>query len=564
MEQAEQAKEPLAEDILKDIAAVESISVISLLLDVICKTTGMGFAAVARVTDELWVACSVKDDIGFGLKAGGELQLQTTICNEIRQHRKAVIIDHVAEDKQFCDHHTPALYGFQSYISVPISRKDGRFFGTLCAIDPKPNKLNTPEIKGMFNLFADLISFHLQSAEAIKNSALELAKERSFHRELEENEEKLKVVIDASELAIWEVNLVSKVLISSGRLPELMGYRKGELPSWETLRSNLHPDDLAGRERAYAEAFKTGKLYFMARIIWPDGSIHWIETRGHVFFDEKNAPLKMIGATRDVTEEKLFSSRLEERVKERTLQLNEKNAELEKMNKELESFAYVSSHDLQEPLRKIQAFATFISQEGSLPEKVQTYFDKMQLAANRMQVLINDLLAYSRTGTDQTNYENTDLSVIIEEAKEELADEIQQTHAVIEINVHCELNVIRFQMRQLFQNLISNSLKFSLTDRVPHIKITSQITAGKETGIAKLAADTDYCCIRILDNGIGFENQYAERIFEMFQRLHGRSAYKGTGIGLAIVKKIVENHKGVITAQGELGSGARFDIYLPM
>ena len=127
----------------------------------------MGFAAIARVSNEKWVACSVRDEILFGLKTGEELQLETTICNEIRQTQEAVVIDDVAKDKIFCNHPTPRMYGFQSYISVPIFRKDGSFFGTLCAIDPKPHRLNTPEILGMFNLFADLIAFHLQSLEQV-------------------------------------------------------------------------------------------------------------------------------------------------------------------------------------------------------------------------------------------------------------------------------------------------------------------------------------------------------------------------------------------------------------
>jgi len=160
-----------------DLKLIQKIPVIPSLLDVVCKATRMGFVAVARVTDENWVACSVRDEINFGLKPGGELPLETTICNEIRQSHKAVIIENVAEDKIYCQHHTPKTYGFQSYISMPIFRKDGRFFGTLCAIDPKPNKLKTPEIIGMFNLFCDLISFHMQSEEQLMAAQSRLREE---------------------------------------------------------------------------------------------------------------------------------------------------------------------------------------------------------------------------------------------------------------------------------------------------------------------------------------------------------------------------------------------------
>src|ERR1700761_5652766 len=150
-----------------DIAAVQAIAAVPRILEVVCRSTGMGFAAVARVTDEKWICCAARDEIAFGLAPGGELGLETTICHEIRQSRQGVVIDHVAEDPNFCGHHTPAKYGFQSYISMPIIRADGTMFGTLCAIDPRPARLNTPETIGMFNLFAELIAAHLDSADRL-------------------------------------------------------------------------------------------------------------------------------------------------------------------------------------------------------------------------------------------------------------------------------------------------------------------------------------------------------------------------------------------------------------
>ena len=168
----------LEADTHADVEAINSIPIVPKLLEVICRTTGMGFAAIARVTENKWVACSVRDEILFGLEPGGELQLESTICHEIRQSGKGVIIDHVDEDATFCNHHTPAQYGFQSYISIPIIRRDGTFFGTLCAIDPRPAQLNNPEIIGMFTLFADLISFHLNSVEQLAYTERRLSEER--------------------------------------------------------------------------------------------------------------------------------------------------------------------------------------------------------------------------------------------------------------------------------------------------------------------------------------------------------------------------------------------------
>jgi signal transduction histidine kinase len=149
----------------QDIAAVSSIEAIPTIFDIVCRTTGMRFAAVARVTEDRWIACSVRDDIDFGLKPGGELKVETTLCHEIRQSGEAVIIDHVAEDPIYACHHTPQTYGLQSYISMPIRLADGSFFGTLCAIDPEPHRLKTPETIQMFEMFADVIGFQLSAAK---------------------------------------------------------------------------------------------------------------------------------------------------------------------------------------------------------------------------------------------------------------------------------------------------------------------------------------------------------------------------------------------------------------
>lgn len=164
-------------NILSDIDAISKIPAIANILEIVCQSTGMGFSAVARVTTEKWVACATHDQINFGLVPGGELVLETTICNEIREHQNAVVIDHVAESEKFAHHHTPLLYGFQSYISVPITLKNGEFFGTLCAIDPSPHKVDTPQTIGMFTMFADLIAFHLDALDQVNKSEKRLQEE---------------------------------------------------------------------------------------------------------------------------------------------------------------------------------------------------------------------------------------------------------------------------------------------------------------------------------------------------------------------------------------------------
>lgn len=199
----------------------------------------------------------------------------------------------------------------------------------------------------------------------------------------------------------------------------------------------------------------------------------------------------------------------------------------------------------------------------NLTDTGKDMFKRMQGAAWRMQTLINDLLAYSRTNTTDRKFEMTDLNQIVDEIKSDLEEEIIQSNATIETHGLCEVNIIPFQFRQLLQNLISNSLKFAKDDEPPVITIQSEIGPGSAFGNERLSCYTTYCHIRVSDNGIGFDQKFSDKIFDLFQRLHGRQEYNGTGIGLAIVKKIIENHSGIIVATSELNKGATFDIYIP-
>ena len=187
----------------------------------------------------------------------------------------------------------------------------------------------------------------------------------------------------------------------------------------------------------------------------------------------------------------------------------------------------------------------------------------MQQAAERMRLLIQDLLAFSHISAAQRKFENTDLRLIVEEVKKELKDEITEKNAVIEVKASCKVSIIPFQFRQLMYNIISNALKFSNPKIPPQIKIESQNIKYNRKNIKNLPEQKDYCHISITDNGIGFKNEFSAKIFEVFQKLHGKEEYAGTGIGLAIVKKIVDNHHGTITATSEVNKGTTYDIYIP-
>jgi signal transduction histidine kinase len=243
--------------------------------------------------------------------------------------------------------------------------------------------------------------------------------------------------------------------------------------------------------------------------------------------------------------------------------------ELLNANRELLAFNFISSHDLQEPLRKIQTFISRImeNEAENMSEAGKYNMERIQISATRMRQLIEDLLAFSRVGNTAHNYEMNDLKIIIEDVKSDLKDTIKQKKATIDIIGLVPVNIITFQFRQLIYNLISNALKFSRPDLAPRISIQTTIlrhTNSKLEGLSSKLLNCDYWNLSFKDNGIGFETEFNDLIFVMFKRLHHRDQYAGTGIGLAIVKKIIDNHNGIITANGILNQGTTFEIFIPL
>ena len=275
------------------------------------------------------------------------------------------------------------------------------------------------------------------------------------------------------------------------------------------------------------------------------------------------AMLKIVAKRAEIELERI---RHEDKLVQNNLALEEKNDELVKMNKELQAFTFISSHDLQEPLRKIKTFSQliFVKESDNLSEKGKDYLTRVSKAAYHMQRLIIDLLNYSQTNTSERILELTDLNTIIDEVKNELQELIEKNNAVIDTYGLGMLNIVPFQFRQLFNNLISNSIKFCLKEKAPHICIIAKTGKGNIFVNEALSDEREYCHITVADNGIGFNPEYKDKIFEIFQRLHSKEEFPGTGIGLAIVKKIIDNHHVIISATGILEEGTTFNIYIPV
>jgi PAS domain S-box-containing protein len=404
-------------------------------------------------------------------------------------------------------------------------------------------------------------------------TATDIDDQKRLQHELRHSLDRFRALTEAMPQLVWTTDPTGRVDYLNKRWMEYTGLTLEQAQA-EAGQSVIHPDDLEQVNKVWVEAVAGGADQFVAEYRLrraADGLYRWHLASGMPVRDEHGGVLLWVGAATDIDAQKRQAETLERLVAARTTALRQEveerrraeellratGAELERSNGELEQFAYVASHDLQEPLRKIQAFGDRLKIKNGdhLGDQGKDYLDRMLSSAARMSQLINDLLTFSRVTTKSQPFAPADLSAVAAGVLSDLEVRITQTGGAVDVGPLPTIDADPLQMRQLLQNLIANALKFHRAGVPPVVTVRGEVqqTGGRPT-----------CRLTISDNGIGFDEKYLDRIFQVFQRLHGRYEYEGTGVGLAICRKIVERHGGEITATSVPDQGATFIITLPV
>jgi len=453
-------------------------------------------------------------------------------------------------------------------VDAQVERQDGSKFFARLSINPFFDE--NRQVIGAINIFQDVTELkkveralktseenYKALAEVLEKNVKEKTEDLiSTNDELQKSKESYHQMIEEIEdYAIIRLDKDGFIQNWNKGAQKIKGYKEEEIVGKHFQVFYLKEERESGvPQKLIDDATINGKTSVEGWRLRKDGSRFWGNVVITALHDEQNNIVGFTKVTRDLTERKEVEDKL-----------REYSDSLEFQNRELEQFAYAASHDMKEPLRKILLYNNYIKDHGSeqMDERIKDYLDRSIRAANRMNDLIEDLLTYSRTALGEQDFEEVNMKALISEIISDQKEELDQKNIRVEVSKLPVVHAVYFQMKQLFYNLINNSIKYMSKDRPGLIKIAGGICKSSAIKGQAMMGDLEYYHISVQDNGVGFEQEYAEKIFEVFQRLGNVADAKGSGIGLAICNKIVQNHKGIIRATGKINQGAKFDVYFP-
>jgi len=407
------------------------------------------------------------------------------------------------------------------------------------------------------------------SIYGVMNTAADVTDLFSAKQQVEQSERNFRSMIRQAPVAMCLLGGANHIIEEANDLMiEIWGKYRGDVmgkPVFEALPEARQQ----GLEDLLCKVYQTGETFIASErpvVLQRHGKEETVYQNFayQPYRDGENSVVGVIAISVDVSHQVVARQKIEELVAARTVELASANENLRKTNAELEQFAYVTSHDLQEPVRKVSTFAEMLaSSVAPTDQRSLAYVDRIRNSALRMSALIRGILTYSQIKTDERAYESVDLQTIIDDVSQDFELLIEQYGATIITENLPVIEAIPLHMSQLFANLLSNALKFRKQDVAPQIRITAEPASDELVTANELDSSQKFYSIQFADNGIGFEQQYASQIFSIFQRLHGRQQYEGTGIGLALCLKIVQNHHGNMRAFSDEGKGAVFSMLLP-
>jgi PAS domain S-box-containing protein len=436
--------------------------------------------------------------------------------------------------------------GYRASISMPLKDESTNTFGALTIYSSEPYAFTPEEMRLLEELAGDL-AFGIMVLRA-------RVERKRAEESLRLMNERFTLATRAGRLGVWDWDLQKNELIWDSRMYELYGVKREDFAgAYEAWLQGIHPDDRAASDEISKQAQRGEREYDTEfRVVWPDGSIHYLKAYGQFVKDAEGKRVRMTGVNYDITELKEAEHKVTELNRDLERRVNERTAQLETANKELEAFSYSVSHDLRTPLRAIDGFSHILLEDyaGKLDDEGKRLLNVVRTNTSRMGQLIDDILQFSRSGRLEMTLSEIDMEQLAREICAELQPSAAGGKLQFEIESIPAARGDRAMMHQVFVNLLSNAIKFSRTNKTPKVLVGASVKEEETVYFVK-------------DNGVGFDMQYVDKLFGVFQRLHSVNEFEGTGIGLAIVKRIIDRHGGRVWAEGKVNEGATIYFALP-